>query len=342
MKIKSIRNTKIKTKLLVLGLISIGGLLFLGTESILTARQINQASTDISESWLPSIIIAEELNKATSDYRLKENYHVIAKDEAMMRFADEELGMLRGEIKEKFDRYENYITSPKDHEMMLQAQELWNQYLLCSEDILALSRAGQTEQALELIREGSRTLFEESSGLILQVVEFNKTGAEQASIKADRLYHRLTREKTIIIVVVVAVIALILSYIIQAIEKPVEALVEGTRRVANGDLSVHLDYRSEDEIGVLTRSVNALIGRLNDMIKDEKHLLHQIGNENYHAESECQKAYCGDFAPILYAITSLQNRLEQNQLNQKKHEEQSEKQAVIEHISTKGHGKMRK
>ncbi|MEG2700298.1 MAG: MCP four helix bundle domain-containing protein, partial [Hungatella sp.] len=150
MKIKSIRNTKIKTKLLVLGLISIGGLLFLGTESILTARQINQASTDISESWLPSIIIAEELNKATSDYRLKENYHVIAKDEAMMRFADEELGMLRGEIKEKFDRYENYITSPKDHEMMLQAQELWNQYLLCSDDMLALSRAGQTEQALEL------------------------------------------------------------------------------------------------------------------------------------------------------------------------------------------------
>ena len=62
MKVKSIRNIRIKTKLLFLGGVSILGLVFIGAESIITARQINQASTEISQSWVPAIIIAEELN----------------------------------------------------------------------------------------------------------------------------------------------------------------------------------------------------------------------------------------------------------------------------------------
>ena len=79
-----------------------------------------------------------------------------------------------------------------------------------------------------------------------------------------------------------ALIALLVIYILRSIEKPVKDIVETTRRVSNGDLDVRLNYKSEDEIGVLTDSMNALIERLNDIIKDEKHLLHEIGNENYH------------------------------------------------------------
>ncbi len=50
MKVKFIRNIKIKTKLLLLGGISIAGLIFMGSDSIITARQINEASTEISQS----------------------------------------------------------------------------------------------------------------------------------------------------------------------------------------------------------------------------------------------------------------------------------------------------
>ena len=86
---------------------------------------------------------------------------------------------------------------------------------------------------------------------------------------------------------------------------------------------------------MLTDSMNALIERLNDIIKDEKHLLHEIGNENYHAESDCQQAYRGDFAPILYSITSLQSRLERSSLNKKKRNTKPRKKAVIERIEPK-------
>lgn len=335
MKIKSIRNIKIKTKLVLLGVISIGGLLFVGVESVVTARQLNQASTDISQAWLPSVIIAEELNTATSDYRLRENYHVIARDRETMEEAEQGLLELRDKIDQGFEEYTSYITNEEDAAMMEEARGLWRQYLECSDRLLEISRSNRTEEALELIQEESRVLFERASQLFLRVVEFNKTGAENASIEGDRLYERLMRARTVSIGLIGAFIAIMVIYIIQAIEKPVEALVEGTRRVSDGNLDVHLDYESQDEIGVLTSSVNALIRRLNDIIKDEKYLLHQIGNENYHAESRCQQAYRGDFAPILYAITSLQSRLEQSQLNKKVRKKKPQKRAVIERIDIK-------
>lgn len=332
MKIKSIRNFKIKTKLILLGAISIAGLAIIGAESVYTARQINQVSTDISQGWLPSVIIAEELNSGTSDYRLLEINHVIAGDQADKAAAEKELLKKRREIEDKFKEYHAYITDAKDRQMMEAAQALWNQYLTCSDELLAMSRANKTSEAQALIQDQSQQLFDQATELFLKVVDFNKQGAEQASIHGDELYHRLTGIKTLTLVLVGLLIALLVIYIIRAIEKPVEDIVESTRRVSNGDLDIHLNYESEDEMGVLTDSMNALIDRLNDIIKDEKHLLHEIGNENYHAESECQQVYRGDFAPILYSITGLQRRLEQSSLNKKRRNEKARSKAVIERI----------
>lgn len=331
MKIK-FRNFKIKTKLILLGAISIVGLTIIGAESVLTARQINQVSTDISQAWLPSVIIAEELNTATSDYRLLEINHVIARNKEDKAEAEKSLMSKRQEIEDNFGKYHAYITDTRDQKMMEAAKALWDQYLTCSDELLAMSRANKTSEAQALIQNKSQQLFDQATDLFLKVVDFNKQGAEQASIHGDKLYHRLTGIKTMTLVLVGILIALLVIYIIRAIEKPVEDIVESIRRVSNGDLDIHLDYESEDEMGILTDSMNALIDRLNDIIRDEKHLLHEIGNENYHAQSECQQVYRGDFAPILYSITSLQHRLEQSSLNKKRRNEKARSKAVIERI----------
>ena len=105
-------------------------------------------------------------------------------------------------------------------------------------------------------------------------------------------------------------ITMLVIYIIIAIDKPVKAIVEGTRRVSNGDLDVYLPYDSEDEIGILTDSVNQLIERLKNIIDDEKYLFREIGSENFEVKSTCEQAYRGDFAPILYSIASLISRLD--------------------------------
>ena len=71
MKVKSIRNIRIKTKLLFLGGVSILGLVFIGAESIITARQINQASTEISQSAVVSAAIASTTTTTTALFSIQ-------------------------------------------------------------------------------------------------------------------------------------------------------------------------------------------------------------------------------------------------------------------------------
>jgi two-component system NtrC family sensor kinase len=61
----------------------------------------------------------------------------------------------------------------------------------------------------------------------------------------------------------VAGLAIMLSLIVRrGVVRPVRALVEGTRRVGEGDLSYRLPIGSRDEIGVLAASFNQMTGSL--------------------------------------------------------------------------------
>ena len=243
MKVKSIRNIRIKTKLLFLGGVSILGLVFIGAESIITARQINQASTEISQSWVPAIIIAEELNTETSDYRIKEFYHAITHDQKTMDHLEKEMMAVRDEIDAAFTEYEqNYITDETGRELMENARAYWDRYLEYSDRLLPISRGNDNEESLKMIIGESRLLFDEASGNFLKMAEFNRLGAEAASVRGDQLYARLARVKIVSICLIALMITMLVIYIIIAIDKPVKAIVEGTRRVSNGDLDVYLPY----------------------------------------------------------------------------------------------------
>lgn len=314
---KYLNDIKIKTKLWILGSVSILGLIFVGTLSLIITKQINQASTDISQMQLNAIVIAEELNTATSDYRLKEYHHVITEDLQAKKKLEDEMVQLREQISQRFDAYVSYGNSTEDRIDMEKAHKLWQRYLENSSIMLSLSWDHDKGQVLQLMIEESKTLFDEMCNTFLKVVAVNTDRAEQASRDGDQLYATLTMIQTISIILIAGFITILVVYMIRAIEKPVDDIVDGVRKVSNGDLDVHLDYGAKDEIGILTDSVNELVQRLRDMIDDERYLFQEIGNENYHVESSCQQAYRGDFAPILYSIENLKSRIEQLQLKEK-------------------------
>jgi two-component system NtrC family sensor kinase len=77
--------------------------------------------------------------------------------------------------------------------------------------------------------------------------------------EVDREIAALRRDRLASGVLSVAVLALMLSLIVRrGVVRPVRALVEGTRRVGEGDLNYRLPVRSRDEIGVLASSFNQM------------------------------------------------------------------------------------
>lgn len=319
MKLKSIRNTKIRTKLILLGAVSILGMFVLGSESVSTAWQIDQVGEEISSTWINAVIIAEELNTATSDYRIQESRHAIATAPSMMAEVEAEMDLLAKEIADKFKAYRALDTMEADQKIIREAEVVWNEYLETSKELIETSKGNSRQKALNLMMGRSEELFNKASGMFLEAVECTKLETIEARQEADRLYKRMSHIKLLVIAADAVIVLWLILYLIKSIEKPAEALADAARRATNGNLEVELDYQSEDEIGALTEAMNLLLRRLRSIINDEKKMFREIGNENFDVRSECEQSYRGDFAPILYSFTSLQSRLKETR---RQHEEE--------------------
>lgn len=75
------------------------------------------------------------------------------------------------------------------------------------------------------------------------------------------------------IVLLILAIALLLA---RSFVKPLEALMEGTRRFSRGDLDVNVEVRSRDEFGKLATTFNAMVSN----ISEKTRVIEQKNEEN--------------------------------------------------------------
>ena len=73
----------------------------------------------------------------------------------------------------------------------------------------------------------------------------------------------------------------------RAINKPVRRLLEGTQKIASGDLSFRVDDSASDEIGRLACAFNRMSGKLHDYVKEQEDLASLAAEA---AESEKRKS----------------------------------------------------
>ena len=141
----------------------------MGSESVSTAWKIDQVGEELSDVWMNAVIVAEELNTTTSDYRIRESRHAITTDPELMASLEEELVLLEKDIEAKFRAYQMLPTRETDQEYIRQAQEVWRDYLECSRNLVETSKGNDREQATELMMGESQELFNKASGLFLQL-----------------------------------------------------------------------------------------------------------------------------------------------------------------------------
>lgn len=305
------KNLKIKTKLLTLVVFMVIGLIAIGLVSLAFMGDINDGSTLITENWMPAVIASEELNTLTSDYRIKQYAHILAQDNKIMEQYESEMQAIGNNIDELFDRYtSSLITNDTDRKLMEEAIAAWDKYLEVKDKILNLSRENKTEEALALVRGDSMDLFNTASNIFLEAVEFNKTGAEEASVSGDELYAS-AQKLTLSIIIGMTIIAIIASIlIIRMITKPVFEIDQVARKIADGNLDEAINYTSKDELGKLSMNFNKTVSRLRDYvhyIDKISSVLNQIAKGNLSFELTYE--YAGEFEKIKDALNNISSSL---------------------------------
>lgn len=111
----------------------------------------------------------------------------------------------------------------------------------------------------------------------------------------------------ILSIVGVAISILLGVRISRSISKPLSELAECSVEFSKGNMKVHTDYHSENEIGILAASINSTFDSIRNVISEVTEVLHGMADGKYDIKEV--RSYSGDFRPISEAINTILNKL---------------------------------
>ncbi|ABV67055.1 methyl-accepting chemotaxis protein [Aliarcobacter butzleri RM4018] len=272
-----LKNLKVSKKLFTGFGIIVGLVIILGILSTQKMSTVNDQSTIISENWLPSVVITNKINTATSDYRILEYDHILSKTDEEMTKNEAKMKELLDIMKKDLEKYEKLISSENEKAIYADFSKEFNKYLKMHDELIAVSRDNRTDDALKLIRE-STVVYDSFSTDLSKLVNLNVKGAQDASANGDEIYSNSKVLLITIISIVILFSVLIAFFITNSIVISLKNLQDGlfsffaylNRESTKVEL-INLD--SKDEFGEMAKVVNHNIERTQKGIEEDRKLI---------------------------------------------------------------------
>ncbi len=169
---------------------------------------------------------------------------------------------------ELFDILNRTVSDPKGAAQVKTGAELRSTYVLVSEKFIELVKAGQIEDARQLmfgdLRQAQNTYLQALDDLVKVMEE----GAMASSVHADE---QASAAETYILVLLGASVALSILmafFTVRSITGPVHKTSLLAAAMAQGDFTNKLDINQKDEVGHMASSLNSMVAQLSSMIRD--------------------------------------------------------------------------
>ncbi len=165
------------------------------------------------------------------------------------------------------------------------------------------------ENALKVFNDDYVPRIEKVADTLEQLKTYQETVAKDSYTTANIL-----KIVVVILLIIIAAVSLALTmylskFLTTLMTKPIFELRNIAEKMAEGDLDVEITYDSQDELGELARSLEALIEMLKKIIPDIEYVLDEMGDGNMTAFTKETALYVKSFEPILTAVRRIRTSL---------------------------------
>ena len=305
---KVIQNLKIRFKFYVLVGVALLGMILIGGMSFALMGRMNEKTSDISTSWLPSVDAGRDMTATLSNVRLNELGYLTALTEDVADASLQYLEKEKGEMNALLAKYEEMIDE-EERAFYETAMGLWTRYSQADARLMELARAGRIQEARAILEGECVELYNELNSALNEIVSYNLDGSEEETASSERLYRNATLLQAGIMLVTIVIGVYFSFVIIRGIRLPVLEIEQAASRMAQGDLDVEIAYASKDELGVLSGQMRELIRKLRTIIEDEKQFLAQMASGDFTVDTTCEEEYIGGFRTLLVSFRGISDKL---------------------------------
>ena len=310
--INYIRNLRIRFKLYVLIGVALIGMLVIGGMSFSLMGRMNDMTSDISTSWLPSINTARDLTSTLSNIRLNELGYLTAISDDVEASSLQYLQKEKEEMDTLLATYGGMIDE-EERDFYENAMNLWSQYDKADEEIMALAKEGRSEEARAILEGECVGLYNSLDSAFNDIIVYNTEGSDAATKESFFLYRTATFVMAAVILVIILIGVYFSFVVVRLIKEPVSEIENAAIKMAEGDLDVKISYTSRDELGVLAEQVRRLIHKLQLIIDDENKFLAKMAGD-FTVDSICEEEYIGGFQPVLVSFRGIAEKLNDTML----------------------------
>ena len=308
-----IQNLKIRLKLYILIGVALMGMLIISAMSFSLMGRMNEMTSDISTSWLPSINTARDLAATISNIRLNELGYLTAISDEVEASSLQYLEKEKEEMDTLLAAYGGLIDE-EERGFYDNAMNLWTQYKKADEEMMALAGQGRPDEARAVLEGECVGIYNSLNNAFNDIIVYNTEGSDDATEESLFLYRTATLLMAAVILAVILVGVFFSVVVIRLIKTPISEIEGAAIRMAEGDLDVEISYTSKDELGVLAEQVRRLIRKLQVIIDDENKFLAKMAAGDFTVDSVCEEEYTGGFHPLLVSFRGIADKLNDTML----------------------------
>ncbi len=232
---------------------------------------------------LANVIIADvydnalhvrELLSTTNDERAKT---IVAE----MQNADKEMSS-------NYTKFSALITNDDEKLMLDSATQARDDYVLLRQQVLDAMSAGKKADAQKLADEEMNSLRDAYIAAVRELASFQRDQVNETGTHALEQY-----KKTRLMLGAMALISIIIAVVIPLLVRrrataPIAVAVDAAHRLANGDLTVKVEVKSNDETGQLLAAINEMVGKLSQIISDVRSSANSLSNASDQVNATAQ------------------------------------------------------
>ncbi|MBX8487867.1 methyl-accepting chemotaxis protein [Pseudomonas cichorii] len=238
----------------------------LGATVIYKMNSLHGAVSKFQTDLLPSVRQAGKIESAGLLYRLDARRFVMDEERQGSASIDKLKG-LKNALIQITDSYAPMVSSDTEEQAYRQVKANVQAYTAKIDELMELSKTKTNNELFIFIRDTSSPQAKALQSSIEALIEVNVKGAEKSSDTANKAYENGLTVTIAFIVIAVILTVLVATVFTRSVARPVKALLETTKRIAEGDLRTQVEITGADELTELQSATATMLASLKSTIQ---------------------------------------------------------------------------
>ncbi len=261
-------NLKIGTKLLSAFIVVAFVAGIIGVMGVVNINKVSDLNTEMYQKMTEPLGVLIDVTNAYQNMRSNVRDIMLTSDQNEISQFENQFDSNSTSFDKSVSTFSKTLLTDKGQEMVKSLQKAKDKYIECSKKVISLDKEGKNSEALALFYSDGKTAANDFDSGMKNIISLKLQLAKENYNGNIKTVSNSVLTSVILIIAGIIIAIGLGIFISTIISRPIRKLMKVADKVADGDLNVHVDISTKDEVGMLGAAFRRMADNLNDVMRN--------------------------------------------------------------------------